>query len=838
MFEIHACAMTDAEKWRCFVCGFGNDAQSVLCAYCTMKRPESHKDDGHSDGFEMKDDTQLTKIENNDDLSKSDDIPSREEIELICNDIATYTEHPERVYHTLRSVARKLRKPDVRYRTLDTTGPKVVERLLGFDGVIDFLSLLGFESDALNIKLIVKKQQPSAKIELFIDVLTDYNIKFEHKNWYKRISGDDGDVDDLDVFDDDNNGFECRELIRRIIYSQMNLYKKINLRSHSNINTNDVKEQDTTKDNKTKRTKKIESDGTDLDSEKRMKIILLTHRMFMDSTQFFDTLIDLFWHPDIKSIITNQLVNRLNQLLKLKNNSSKDNWWRQRIGTNDTGVGNVRVPPDVQGLTQEFRLEIIRWLQYWIKQFWVDDFIRLPNTKASVKKSKILENRFALRSKLKSFIISLQDEDNATKFDAPYLSNFANDLQTTYSTIVQEYKPKKYESLNDKVVFDRIRWDGDETWKRERQVWIAFHKNNENGQCYFALLPKDIIKHILSFTEKGIYLVCTNASTIKLIQLCGEKYNHKILNYLYEPDWNTVDYSQYVKNIFDLSDYDIANQITLITYRLFMKIDKKEYINQEQKYENEYDKQLLTQNLCQWIDHFNSITKFIQTEILNEKSSHARSKCIERCIKLCEMLTQLGNYFASRAVLTALESSAIHVVRVAWENVKKNKTHNDMFENLKKLFDRDLNSRNIRNAIRKQYFKIRSSIGGDKSHDENDKSEMGKLWDINGNGGIIPSIGCFLRDLGCIQDGCKHNNLNDQQIDLYRCTRMFLRVNEIYSMVQINFGNEAYSNIVPQYMIQKVIKEKFEEVQSITEYDLYQLAIEAKLSDKRSIQSV
>merc|ERR1712228_853861 len=86
-----------------------------------------------------------------------------QEFQQSASDIACYNDAPSQVFSTLRSVAKKLLKDDVRYRTLDTTNPKVMERLIGFEGVLDFLVLLGFESDAVGAKLICKVK-PSANV--------------------------------------------------------------------------------------------------------------------------------------------------------------------------------------------------------------------------------------------------------------------------------------------------------------------------------------------------------------------------------------------------------------------------------------------------------------------------------------------------------------------------------------------------------------------------------------------------------------------------------------------------------------------------------------------------
>merc|ERR1719242_2935458 len=101
-----------------------------------------------------------------------------EDFSRAASDIACYNDNPSSVFSTLRSVAKKLLKDNVRYRTLDTTNPKVMERLIGFEGVLDFLMLLGFESDAMGMKLICQ-QKPSPKVvSSAIKVLNSYQQRF------------------------------------------------------------------------------------------------------------------------------------------------------------------------------------------------------------------------------------------------------------------------------------------------------------------------------------------------------------------------------------------------------------------------------------------------------------------------------------------------------------------------------------------------------------------------------------------------------------------------------------------------------------------------------------
>merc|ERR1719361_3302929 len=105
-------------------------------------------------------------------------VASVQEFQQSASDIACYNDNPSQVFSTLRSVAKKLLKDDVRYRTLDTTNPKVMERLIGFEGVLDFLVKLGFESDAVGAKLICKVKPSANVVHNAITVLNSYQQRF------------------------------------------------------------------------------------------------------------------------------------------------------------------------------------------------------------------------------------------------------------------------------------------------------------------------------------------------------------------------------------------------------------------------------------------------------------------------------------------------------------------------------------------------------------------------------------------------------------------------------------------------------------------------------------
>ena len=83
-------------------------------------------------------------------------------------------------------MSRKLTKDDVRYRTLDLQNPRVVERLIGYEGVLDFLTLLGFAPDENGIKLVCSKKPNIQVIKNAVEVLASYENKLGFSNKKKR----------------------------------------------------------------------------------------------------------------------------------------------------------------------------------------------------------------------------------------------------------------------------------------------------------------------------------------------------------------------------------------------------------------------------------------------------------------------------------------------------------------------------------------------------------------------------------------------------------------------------------------------------------------------------
>merc|ERR1712228_593689 len=239
-----------------------------------------------------------------------------QEFQQSASEIAWYNDNPSQVFSTLRSVAKKLLKDDVRYRTLDTTNPKVMERLIGYEGVLDFLTLLGFESDSLGLKLVCEQKPSQQIVRNAIEVLNTYESRLglgrnkkqsqqqqkEADNQsYCTLGGPGNNGQNAENGDDNDDDEDTLTLEQIIIWS-----------THENMRDSDT-----------------------------METLILTHKQFTNSVTLLKNLRRRFDVPipaDIRS------------------DDCKTNEFRQNV-------------------QKRIQLKVIKSLRDWMKTYWDDDFL-------------------------------------------------------------------------------------------------------------------------------------------------------------------------------------------------------------------------------------------------------------------------------------------------------------------------------------------------------------------------------------------------------------------------------------------------------------------------------
>lgn len=231
-------------QWKCRTCTLINDSNDNSCQACGKPRSHRHgtiqppapppggdggltpfmRNFGHwynngivygSDSDETKDNSNNSNSNNTNNIVSAIEprrdvygniISSQTEFENACCDILANNMNPNGLFKTLISISRKLMKEEARFHRLDLQNPKVIEHLIGYECVIDFLVLLGFKSNRHGTMLVCEPPPRVDVIKSAIAALKSYEnrLTFNRKN----ISAD-VDIDN----DSDNEEMSLAKII-------------------------------------------------------------------------------------------------------------------------------------------------------------------------------------------------------------------------------------------------------------------------------------------------------------------------------------------------------------------------------------------------------------------------------------------------------------------------------------------------------------------------------------------------------------------------------------------------------------------------------------------------
>lgn len=243
---------------------------------------------------------------------------------------------------------------------------------------------------------------------------------------------------------------------------------------------------------------------------------------------------------------------------------------------------------------------------------------------------------------------------------------------------------------------------------------------------------------------------------------------------------------------------ELADQITLIIYRLFGSFEARECLHQ--RWKDDKNKHLAP-NIIGMIDQFNRFTIWIQIQILREKTLRKRATALKRFIKMGEHFRITRNYNSLLAVFSALKTAAIYRLKLAWNRVPERIMQH--FQGWNWIFQRDHNHRNLRQLMNK--------AGGNP---------------------CVPHIGVFLQDLVFIDEGNKKKNEEAnfgkiEMLNFNKCVRIADRIKNLQL-----FQHHKYKQ--PQNeKAQKVLLTEFEKIKDVTEDQIWDMSTNVVKQDKR-----
>ncbi|PHH92891.1 hypothetical protein CDD83_4034 [Cordyceps sp. RAO-2017] len=113
-------------------------------------------------------------------------------------------------------------------------------------------------------------------------------------------------------------------------------------------------------------------------------------------------------------------------------------------------------------------------------------------------------------------------------------------------------------------------------------------------------------------------------------------------------------------NFKDISDDEIANELTRIDWTMFSSIRIRDFVRHVSLSAAEKEKCKSLRNINRMINHFNHIAKWVANMILLKDKPKHRAQMLEKFMNIALKLRKLNNYNGLAAVLAGITGSAIH----------------------------------------------------------------------------------------------------------------------------------------------------------------------------------
>jgi hypothetical protein len=218
-----------------------------------------------------------------------------------------------------------------------------------------------------------------------------------------------------------------------------------------------------------------------------------------------------------------------------------------------------------------------------------------------------------------------------------------------------------------------------ETKRREKEL------NDQNEEETLKSFRNNSIDSNRTFIEEAN----SNNSDNSPISPIIKSFNSiSLSNYIIKPTITTpLPLTNDSFSLLDFKSIDLAEQISLIDFNLFTKIEISEVLLWSTK-QNEK----LSPNLTQFTKHFNDISYWARSIILENDNQREREKLMFKFIKIMKHLRKMNNFSAYLSILSAVDSGPIQ--RLDWS-----KQITDSIADFSLLIDPKCGFKTLREAV-------------------------------------------------------------------------------------------------------------------------------------------
>lgn len=175
-------------------------------------------------------------------------------------------------------------------------------------------------------------------------------------------------------------------------------------------------------------------------------------------------------------------------------------------------------------------------------------------------------------------------------------------------------------------------------------------------------LEDQLMRQIIDFQSQLIIsgdLALAKALRIKFLEKCTAR-RLRINSLLISPIQTNLGGQTRPVNVLDFKSSELAEQMTLLDAELFLRIEIPEVLVWAQEQNEEK-----SPNLTQFTEHFNKMSYWARSRILEQKEARDRERYVVKFIKIMKHLRRLNNFNSYLALLSALDSAPVR--RLEWQ---------------------------------------------------------------------------------------------------------------------------------------------------------------------------
>ncbi|XP_076784465.1 ral guanine nucleotide dissociation stimulator isoform X8 [Arvicanthis niloticus] len=193
----------------------------------------------------------------------------------------------------------------------------------------------------------------------------------------------------------------------------------------------------------------------------------------------------------------------------------------------------------------------------------------------------------------------------------------------------------------------------------------------------------------------------------------------------------------------------VAEQFTLMDAELFKKVVPYHCLGSIWSQRDKKGKEHLAPTIRATVTQFNNVANCVITTCLGDQSMKApdRARVVEHWIEVARECRVLKNFSSLYAILSALQSNAIHRLKKTWEEVSRDSFR--VFQKLSEIFSDENNYSLSRELLIKEGTSKFATLEMNPRRAQRRQKETGVIQ------GTVPYLGTFLTDLVMLDTAMK-----------------------------------------------------------------------------------